>query len=141
MTTLADTSAMSLALRRRLPEALVDSQRRIQQEVARLITSNDLVVIGAVRQELLSGIRERAQFERVRASLVAFPDEPTLREDHELAAEFYNLCRAAGVQASPTDVLICAVASRRALNILTTDNDFILYSAILPIELHPLSRT
>ena len=98
------------------------------------------MIIGAVRQELLSGVREPVQFKRLREILAAFPDEPTIPQDYELAAEFYNSCRAKGIQGSLTDLLICAVARRKAFDILTLDQDFLRYASVIPIKLHPLSR-
>ncbi len=63
-------------------------------------------------------------------------DEPLAIADFERAAEHYNACRARGVHGLNTDFLICAVAERRNLPILTTDTDFIRFAAVLPITLH-----
>lgn len=59
-----------------------------------------LLMLGAIRQEVLSGIREPQRFEWLRQKLRAFPDFPVSLEDYETAAEFYNSCRAKGVQGS-----------------------------------------
>ncbi len=93
-------------------------------------------MMGAVRQELLSGIRENAQFVRLRNHLRAFPDLVLTHEDHEEAAAFFNVCRAKGIQGSNTDFLLCAGAARRDLSIFTTDQDFVRYASVLPIRLH-----
>jgi predicted nucleic acid-binding protein len=53
-----------------------------------------------------------------------------------MAAQFFNICRAKGVQGSNTDFLICAVAVRWQLAIFTTDGDFTLFAKHLPIVLH-----
>lgn len=131
MTVLVDTSVWSLALRRRdLSEApaVLELRELIQESRAHLI--------GAVRQEVLSGIREKAQFEKLRDRLRGFPDLPVRTVDHERAAEFLNLCRSRGIQGSNTDFLLCAVAERYGLEILTTDEDFPLYARHLPVRLH-----
>jgi predicted nucleic acid-binding protein len=94
------------------------------------------VLIGAVRQELLSGIRERAHFERVRDHLRAFPDVNVTRDDYEQAASFFNVCRTKGIQGSNTDFLICAIAARIGSSIFTTDADFTHFARLLPITLH-----
>lgn len=65
-----------------------------------------------------------------------FPEEPLTSADYERAAEHFTACRAAGVQESNTEFLICAVAERRQMPILTTDRDFVRFAAILPIVLH-----
>ena len=83
-----------------------------------------MVMIGPVRQELLSGIRDPAQFRKLRDHLRAFPDLPLATADFEYAAELFNLCRAKGVQGSNTDFLIGAIAVNHQLAILTTDKDF-----------------
>ena len=92
-------------------------------------------MIGPVRQELLSGLREMPQYERLRDYLRAFPDEALTTEDYEQAALFFNACRATGIQGSNTDFLICAVANRLQLLIYTFDQDFRQYSLHLPVRL------
>ena len=93
-------------------------------------------MIGVIRQELLSGVRTLATFERLRDHLRPFSDEKLETADFERAAEHFNTCRAHGVQGSNTDFLICAVAERRNLPILTNDIDFTKFAEILPITLH-----
>ncbi len=131
MSVLVDTSVWSLALRRRdlKPHQAVF-------ELEELIREARVQIIGPVRQELLSGIREIPQFERLRDRLRAFPDLPLETADHEQAAEFWNQCRRKGIQGSNTDFLLCAVAERRQLSILSVDQDFEQFSNCLPIALH-----
>ena len=131
MKVLVDTSVWSLALRRSTPSvnAAVD-------ELRALIDEGRVAMIGVIRQELLSGVRTDDAFARLRDQLRSFVDEPLEREDFERAAEHFNTCRARGVQGSNTDFLICAVAERRNLPILTTDADFIRFAGVLPIALY-----
>jgi hypothetical protein len=137
MNVLVDTAAWSLALRRRRP-----SGHTVGIEVAELIREGRATIIGPIRQEILSGIREEKQFEILRDLLRAFPDAPLLPDDYEEAASYFNRCRARGVQGSNTDFLICAVAVRRGLSILTADEDFPRFAKLLPIQLHaPRSGT
>ncbi|HEX5715646.1 MAG TPA: PIN domain-containing protein [Thermoanaerobaculia bacterium] len=131
MSVLVDTSVWSLALRRRNPPN--DGAVRELQE---LIREGRVHLIGPIRQEVLSGIREAAQFQTLRDRLRSFPDLPLETVDHERAAEHFNLCRHKGVQGSNTDFLLCAVAERHNLAILTTDGDFESFSRHLPISLH-----
>lgn len=131
MKVLVDTSVWSLALRRRAvlsrPEIL---------ELQSLIDEGRVAMIGPVRQELLSGIRSDESFTRLRDHLRAFPDERLTVDDYELAAEYFNRCRARGIQGSNTDFLICAAAERRGFPILTTDDDFARFAEVLPIAIH-----
>lgn len=131
MKVLVDTSVWSLALRRRSPaHPSVD-------ELRRLIVAGRAALVGPVRQELLSGIREIAVFERLQEQLAAFDDEPLTAADFERAAAFFNTCRARGLQGSNTDFLLCAVAVGHGMPLLTTDEDFARYAAVLPVLLHP----
>src|SRR5262249_20895740 len=93
-------------------------------------------MLGALRQELLSGIQSVSRFEAVRAALREFPDEPTSSSDFERAAECFNTCRARGIQGSHTDFLICAVALRLVVPIFTADRDLARYARHLPLTLH-----
>jgi predicted nucleic acid-binding protein len=128
---LVDTSVWSLALRR--AKRVDDDTSR---ELAELIQEGRVVLIGAVRQELLSGIKAKAQFDLLREHLRAFPDLELEAADYEDAAIAFNRCRSRGIQGSNTDFLICAVAARRDLAIYTTDRDFARYAKALDIELH-----
>jgi predicted nucleic acid-binding protein len=106
------------------------------RELAELIREGRVVMMGPVRQELLSGIKVTAQFELLREHLRAFPDldlEPT---DYEQAAAALNRCRDRGIQGSNTDFLICSAALRRDLAIYTTDKDFLQYAKVLELQLH-----
>jgi len=97
-------------------------------------------IIGSIRQELLPGLREAAQFERLEKHLAAFPDIALTTDDYITAAKFSNVCRSKGIQGSSTDFLICAVAVRRQLAIYTTDKDFPLFAKYLPLVLHETRR-
>lgn len=132
MKVLIDTPIWSLALRRRNRSDNVE----IRSELGALIEDGRVAIIGPVRQELLSGIKEQAHFDRVRDHMRAFNDTEVTLEDFEQAASFYNRCREKGVQGSNTDFLICAVAVRNELSVFTTDDDFKNFQGILPILLH-----
>jgi len=131
MRVLVDTSVWSEALRR---------HKKVKSDVVRefqsLILEHRVDIIGPIRQELLSGLRENAQFEKLEKHLAPFPDIALETTDHVMAAKFFNTCRTTGVQGSNTDFLICAVAVRRQLAIYTTDKDFTLFAKHVPIVLH-----
>lgn len=131
MKVLVDTSVWSLALRRNLP---ADGPE--VAELFELVREVRVQIIGPIRQELLAGIKSQAHFQKLRNHLRAFPDLELTTRDYETAAEFFNLCRGKGIQGSNTDFLICAIAARHNIPILTTDGDFTLLQAHLPITLH-----
>jgi predicted nucleic acid-binding protein len=128
---LVDTSVWSLALRRAQP-----APARIVQEVTELVHEGRVVVIGPIRQELLSGLKGTQQFQTLRDHLRSFPDLELETADFEEAAQVFNRCRAKGIQGANTDFLMCAVASRRDLAIFTTDRDFAEFRRVLPLTLH-----
>jgi len=131
---LVDTSIWSLALRR--SGALAEEDRSFIDELSGLIDDVRVAMIGPIRQELLSGIPSQAQFAALKEKLQAFEDLPLGRDDYEMAAGFYNICRRRGVQGSQTDLLICAVGAGMGMPIFTSDKDFVLYAQHLPIALH-----
>lgn len=135
MNVLVDTSVWSLALRRKSAD-LTAAEQLIVDELADLTREGRARIIGLIRQELLSGVRAPAQFERLRLSLRAFPDEPIGTADYEAAAKASNDCRSKGIAAPVVDALICQVALARKWSIFTTDPDFKGYARVLPIELH-----
>jgi len=133
MKVLVDTSIWSAALRRSRKAAGAEVD-----ELRKLIGDHRVEIIGPIRQELLSGIRSRVQFNKLKNRLAAFPDISITSEDYVTAARYFNLCRAKGIQGSNTDFLICAVAARNRLAIFTTDKDFARFSAHVPIILHQM---
>ena len=99
------------------------------------IQADSVQMLGVIRQEILSGIRDEAHFEKLQSKLEGFRDLLATSDDHLVAAKFFNACRRKGVQGSHSDFLICAQAFRRELPILTMDVDFRHYAKVLPIEL------
>lgn len=131
MRVLVDTSVWSLALRRNQP---ADGPE--VPELIELIGEVRVQMIGPIRQELLSGIKNQEQFRELCDHLRAFPDLELTPDDYESAAGFFKLCHDKGIQGSNTDFLICAVAARHKIPIFTTDGDFTLFKQHLPITLH-----
>jgi len=128
MKVLVDTSVWSLALRRKEPS-------EIAKKLTDLILSSLVVMIGPVRQEVLSGISDKTAFLKLKAKLDAFDDFDIDTRDYETAAEFYNICRKNGIQGSHIDFLICAVAHNNNFMVYTTDKDFDNFVKYLPIKL------
>ena len=132
MKAIVDTCVWSLALRRAKPVATEDPLRALLKQ---RIDDQKVVIIGAIRQEILSGIRDKGQFEKVKNRLRSFPDLPVELESYELAAKLFNKCKSRGVQGSNADFLICAVAQCHRLSIFTTDRDFLRFRDILGVSL------
>jgi predicted nucleic acid-binding protein len=128
---LVDTSVWSLALRRGAPRGSPP-----ERELAELVREGRVLVVGPVRQEILSGVRDLDQWRMLRDRLRAFPDVVLQARDYEEAAGCFNRCRSKGVQGSNTDFLLCALAIRLGAAILTTDKDFDQFARALRIKLH-----
>jgi predicted nucleic acid-binding protein len=133
---LVDTSLWSLALRRSRSAPLSALQVKQVANLADLVRDGRATMAGAIRQALLCGIKSAKPFEQLRAALRAFDDVPVVGVNYERAADFFNRCRAVGVQGSNTDVLICALAHAHNMPIATCDGDFVHYARHLPITLY-----
>lgn len=134
MNVLVDTSVWSIAYRR--PAAALNLQQRsLLNSLRELASDGRAQLLDVVRQEMLSGLRETSQFERLRKLLQAFPNVLLESEDYEEAARMNNICRAKGVTGSGVDCLMCAVAFRRDWSILTLDRDFDHYAKLVSIKL------
>ena len=136
MMVLVDTPVWSLALRRRRPEHLSGSEQGLANVLAELIREGRAQMVGPIRQELLSGIREEAQCKKIRECLRAFREPSLDAGDYENAARMSNQCRRRGIAGSPVEFLICAIAHRRGWGILSTDRDLQNYASVLPLRLH-----
>ncbi len=131
MKVLVDTPIWSYALRTRNNEY----QYEIDQ-LESLIRDQRALIIGPIRQEILSGYSDLRKFRKLKEKLSYFENTPIQDIDYELAAELCNQCRKKGVQGSHIDFLICAVPKRIDVPIFTTDKDFHLYQEVISIKLH-----
>ena len=130
MSVIVDTSVWSLALRRHKPD-----NSQVVETFRHEVTQGNVTMLGPIRQELLSGVRDVDLSNTLKDKLHAFPDHPIETEDYENAGHYFNQCRANGIQGTHTDLLICAVAIRCEFNLLTSDKDFENYAKILPLSL------
>ena len=135
MSVLVDTSVWSLALRRRRG-SLSREERRLVAELERLIRDGEVVMLGTIRQELLTGISNDLSWERLRAHLRLFPDAQLGPDEHEEASRCANLCRRAGLAATSVDMLICAIARLHEIGVFSADRDFERYGKPLGLRLH-----
>jgi predicted nucleic acid-binding protein len=135
MKVIVDTAVWSLSLRRTEPDA------NVCRELTRLIEEQRVLMLGPVRQEILSGYSEESKFELLRSRLSCFDNEPILDEDYVRAAQYHNLCRRRGIQGSHVDFLICSCAVRLQAAVYTTDQDFQQYSKVLPVFLYQENKS
>lgn len=129
MKIVVDTCIWSHVLRHKNPD------QELSKKLQDLINDARVSIIGPIRQELLSGVSNREQFNRLKERLSAFEDIPLETHHFVTAAEFTNICRKQGIQGSTIDFLICAVAHLENLMIFTLDKDFENYKKYLSIKL------
>ena len=129
MRVLVDTCVWSAVLRYRNPDAELTSRLK------ELINDGRVCLIGPIRQEILSGVPDHRQFNKLKDILSAFEDIVLKKEHFEKAAAFSTICRSPRIHSSTTDFLICAAASLENLIIFTTDNDFENYRKHLSLNI------
>src|SRR3954471_20584847 len=127
-----DTSVLSHVFRR--------SKSVLPTEVITRFTSlveqdSPLVIPGVVFQEILSGVRDQDQFNRLRDSLDGFPRIFADERDHIEAARLLNLLRRRGITASSFDALIGAMTILRDGVLFTVDRDFESFARLASLRL------
>lgn len=132
---LVDTSIWSLALRRIQKNS---EELKIALHLSKIIRDMRMIIIGPIRQEILSGISDKNRFEELKNKISVFGDNKIETRDYELAAELFNSCRSKGIQGSHIDYLICAVSINNNFSIMTLDKDFYNYSKIIPIKIEEI---
>ncbi len=132
MIVLVDTSVWSIVLRKRTE---TEMDQLIKHRLSYLIDSDSIVMIGAIRQEILSGISSEVTFDNLKEALSVFNDFVISTNIYIKAAEYFNICRKNGIQGSHIDFLICAVSTHYKSPIFTLDKDFFHYQKYIPIEI------
>ncbi len=136
MKVLVDTPIWSYALQSRKKEYQVEIK-----QLESLIKDQRVLIIGPIRQEILSGYSDLKKFERLREKLSYFENCLIQDSDYESAAEICNQCRKKGIQGSHIDFLICAVAKRLEVTIFTTDKDFFQYRKVISVKLFEIEQS
>jgi len=122
MKVLVDSSVWLLALKKK-KGARTHQENEYIVELLELSKEGRVVIIGPVRQEILSGISNDQQFRELKIKLEAYEDLVLRTEDYETAAEFYNKCKKSGLTGSYMQFLLCSVAYQYNMPIYSIDND------------------
>ena len=135
MKLLIDTSIWSEALRRK--DKSVNSSETVLRKI---IDNNDeIVVIGIILQEILSGISNPKLFAEIRNILNDFSYLEIVKDDYIYAAELRNKCKQKGITAGSFDFLIASVAIRNKLILVTYDSDFVNISKHTDLKIHNIN--
>ena len=120
-----DTNIWSTVLRRS-----VSADDRIRNNLMQLVDEGRVAIIGPIRQEILSGIKDEKKYLILKQYMEAFEDEIIETIDYENAALISNKCIAKGFAVTSIDALIVAFAVRNGWEIYTKDKDFDRYEKI-----------
>jgi predicted nucleic acid-binding protein len=123
---LIDTNIWSTFFRRNKPE-----DQKLRANLEMLMQENRISMIGPIRQEILTGIRDYNKYLILKDYLQAFEDEPVTTEDYEYAAKIANECMKNGIAISAIDAIIVAVIVLHGFEIYSNDHDFIRYKLIV----------
>jgi predicted nucleic acid-binding protein len=130
---LVDTSVLSLAFRRRIK---FDSEPPLVLKFRHLVEQDQSVAVpGIALQELLSGVRTEAEFERLQYLMEGFPIILAASNHHVDAAKILNKCRQTGITVSTIDCLIAALAIETESQLLANDQDFVLIASCCTLQL------
>jgi predicted nucleic acid-binding protein len=133
-----DTSVWSVAFRRKQESADI----HIINQLKNLIEKDEsLIVSGIVFQELLSGLKEESQFNRMYQLITGFTILLANESQHKLAAQISNNCRRNGVATSTSDCLIAAMTIGYNSQLLTIDKDFTYMAAYCDLKLYPIETS
>jgi len=121
MKLIVDTCVWSLSLRRRSTAQLNAVEQQMVAQLKEAIQDDRALIVGPIRQEILSGIRDKVHFAKTERLLEPFRDEEITAGDYVEAARLFNICQDHGVQCGAVDTLLCAVAVRNRYGILTCD--------------------
>jgi predicted nucleic acid-binding protein len=111
------------------------------QTLTKLITQGEQIfLVGVILQEILQGIREPAQFKKLRKLMQSFPILEIDRACYEEAARIYSQCRARGLQISTVDALITAASIAHNCVLLTSDQDFVYIAPHCGLQLLPFHK-
>lgn len=104
------------------------------QFVQALDDHEELATAGIIFQEVLQGIRDPGDYERMRQVLWALLVlEPRELSTYEIAAELYRTARRKGLTVrKPNDCLIAALALEHGALLVHNDRDFLALSEIEP---------
>ena len=130
MKVIVDTPIWSYALRSKR-----EGYESYVEQLRSLITDQRVLLLGPIRQEVLSGYSDLDKFAKLEKKLSYFENTPIVDDDYVSAAKFSNICRKNGIQGSHIDLLICSVSVRLDVHIFTSDKDFTFYQKHLPISL------
>ena len=134
---LIDTSVWSEALRRKK-----NSKSLSTTILSGLILNEyDIILVGMILQEILSGITDKKLFNEISHTLSDFPFIEATKKNYIYAAELRNLLKTKGITAGSFDFLIASIAIQNNLTLVTLDKDFKHIAKHTDLKLLDLDKT
>ena len=131
MRVLVDTSAWSLALRKKGPAG-----HPVVEKLRVLIETNQPIVItGLILQEILQAFRDEKTAKRIEKELQSVPLLQLSRKDYVGAAGLKRKCAARGISVTTADCQIAQAAIANQCTLLTNDRDFVRISDVCGLKL------
>lgn len=131
-----DTSVWSEALRRK--KNTINSSETIVRKI--IENDDEVVVLGIIIQEILTGISNEKLFSDIKDILDDFQYLDVTKNDYIYASELSNTCRSKGIIAGTIDFLIASTAIRNELHLVTFDKDFINISKHSDLKILDIDR-
>lgn len=123
---LVDTNIWSTFFRRNKAE-----DDRLRANLEMLMRENRILLIGPIRQEILTGIKDPGKYLLLKEYLRAYEDQQITTETYELAAKIANECAKNGIAISSIDATISAFVVLGGHEIYTYDQDFLRYKKVV----------
>lgn len=131
---LADATALTLCLRRKR-EQLSSKQLEWRDQLVEGLADGTIGFIGAVAQEVLTGVRNPNVFQEISEALESLSLQRTDFTDHVEAARLRNKMMNAGIAATPVDILQVAVSMKIGATLITADRDFLHFQQVQQFSL------
>lgn len=97
---------------------------QVVHEFATLARKRQIILLGWVRQTLLSRVRDERQYTRLVWVLGGWPDQPLRSRDHEQAADLGRRLRAVQTSIQPWNALVWVVANRVGAQVWSLDRSW-----------------
>jgi hypothetical protein len=136
---LVDTPIWSLALRRKTRD-LSSHDQRIILTLQKLAQQGEVQLLGMVRQEMLSGVRDERRFLIIRDRLRAFPDVSARASGFPRGSQLKYPVPSGRLTSSTVDIYDRRCCLRNGWQIFSTDADFFHFAKVVPIQLFVLPR-
>ena len=107
--------------------------KKIKERVKEILQKEEAVSCGVVVVEILRGAKNEKDFRSLRESLTSLPQIPIDDAVIERAAQWGFLLDRRGKSVSTTDLLIAAVAYKKA-RLLHADRDFGIISSVVELD-------